>query len=187
MRSKRITRLEHSKKTIALLVALLLLLTVGVGTTVAFLIDQTDTVVNTFTPATVSGEIEESFKNDVKENVAIKNIGDVNAYIRATIVVTWKNGNDVYPKAPVAGIDYTITYGSGWNRGSDGYYYYPTAVKPGASTTNLIDICQSVPGKTPEGYHLSVEVLSSAIQAEPAKAVTDAWSVNVNADGTISK
>ena len=190
MRSKRITKLEHSKKTIALLVALLLLLTVGVGTTVAFLVDQTTEVVNTFTPGTVSGKIEEGWTGSEKTNVKIGNTSlDVAAYIRAMIVVTWKDANgNVYAQTPELGVDYEMTLANdGWFKcSSDGYYYYSTAVVPLGETGVLISSCTEE-NSAPEGYKLSVEILASAIQAEPTDAVEEAWHVTVATDGTISK
>ena len=82
----------NRKKGILLLAAAMLILVCGVGSTLAYLATQTGQVQNTFEPAYVrSSVIEESWNdgNLVKSNVTIKNTGNVSAYIRAAIVVTW--------------------------------------------------------------------------------------------------
>ena len=164
-----------NSKTVVLLIAIAVLLTVTVGGTVAYLAASTQPVVNVFTPGSVGGEIEETLEGQVKKNVTGRNTGNVDAYIRAKIVVTWQNSaGDVYPVMPVAGTDYTINDGTdkGWTKGNDGFYYYNGKngdngkVGAGASTGNLIDTCSPVEGKAPSGYTLHVEILAQAIQAD---------------------
>ena len=72
-------------RTAVLIMAVLLLLGAAVGTTVAFLIDKTEPVTNTFTYAKVSCEVTENFTNNKKDNVRVKNTGTTDAYIRATL------------------------------------------------------------------------------------------------------
>lgn len=180
MYSKRKTatrRYRRNSKPFFLLVALAVVLCAVVGTTVAYLFDKTDSITNTFTPANVTTEITEEFDNKVKNNVKVTNTGDVDAYIRAAVVVTWQDDDgNVYPTAPVEGTDYTVIWTmDGWKE-KDGYYYYTKVVEQGKSTGILLTSCKPVEGKAPEGYHLVVEILASAIQAE--SAVTDAWGVN---------
>ena len=83
-----------NKKVILLAVSLMLILSAAIGGTVAYLIDQTGSITNTFTPAKVTPEVTEDFTNNVKKDVKITNKGDIPAYIRVKVVVTWKNGND---------------------------------------------------------------------------------------------
>lgn len=185
MYSKRKTatrRHRRNSKPFFLLVALAVVLCAVVGTTVAYLFDNTEPITNTFTPVEVTTEITEDFKNNVKNDVKVTNTGDIDAYIRAAVVVTWQNDDgNVYPTAPVEGTDYTVSYpGNGWVKHTDGYYYYTSAVAPNASTGVLLTDCKPVESKTPDGYHLVVEILASAIQAEPADAVKEAWSVTIS-------
>lgn len=169
----------NKRKAAVLLTSLVLVLVCAVGATVAYLVDTTREVVNTFDPAKVSCEVTETFKNDVKTDVAIKNTSDIEAYIRAAVIVTWKDEDgNVYGKMPVEGTDYSITWGeTGWTKGSDGYYYYNSPVAVGASTAVLIESCSPAAGATPEGYGLNVEILGSAIQAKGmgATSAQDAW------------
>ena len=54
--------------------------------------------------------VEETFKNNVKSNVQVKNTGDAAAYLRAAVLVTWQDASgNVLGTAPVAGQDYSIT------------------------------------------------------------------------------
>ena len=91
------------KNKIALLAILTLAICLAVGSTIAYLFDITGVVTNIFDPGVVTTEVTESFEDGVKSNVAIKNTGNVEAYIRATYVVNWKNeAGDVY------GLGFTI-------------------------------------------------------------------------------
>ncbi|MBP3625915.1 MAG: hypothetical protein J6J05_08860, partial [Peptococcaceae bacterium] len=200
--------LHHFKKSAVLLIALALIVTVGVGSTLAYLIDTSTEVTNTFQPSEVTCRVDETFKDNVKSAVRIQNTsdtGDVDAYIRAAVIVTWKkyvtdeNGKIIECVAgekPIskaeneADYDYEITYNlsSGWVKGTDGYYYYTSPVPVDAFTNYLIENCKLKDGVTPpSGYYLSVEIVAEAIQAEPADAVEKAWGVTVANDGTISK
>ena len=174
-----------NKKVILLAVSLLLILSAAIGGTVAYLIDQTGSITNTFTPVKVTPGINENFENNVKNNVKITNTGDIPAYIRVKVVVTWKDKEDnVYGAAPVLGTDYTWQIpGTDWVKGSDGFYYYTKPVPAGEKTSVLLTACQPVAGRAPAGYSLSVDIHAQAIQAEPTTAVTSAWN-NVTAVGT---
>lgn len=178
---------RFNKKLVVLLAALALTACVVIGTTVAYLVDTAGPVKNIFQPTKVECSIDEGFDEKVKENVTVENTGEVDAYIRVAIVVTWKNyeNGDVYAKAPVQGTDYTIDLNNTNWVVKDGYYYYTKPVKAGDSTEVLIKECKPVEGKTPDGYGLNVEILAEAIQSEPAEAVKESWGVSVN-DGTLS-
>ena len=177
------------KKSIALLVSLILVLSVTIGVSLAYLVATSDPVKNTFTPSSVTTEVYEEFKNNLKENVSIQNTGDIDAYIRAAVVVTWQKYNeetdkyDVYGTVPVKDSDYEISYNLGdqanhegkWILGSDGFYYWPSLVEPGETTGVLI---MSAAASTPapaEGYTLCIEILGSGIQAKPFDNYTAAW------------
>ena len=177
-----------NKKVILLAVSLVLILSAAIGGTVAYLIDQTGSITNTFTPAKVTPEVKENFGNNVKEDVQIKNKGDIPAYIRVKVVVTWKDAlGNIYNTAPVLDKDYTWTIpaNNDWAQ-SGGFYYYTEPVPAGGSTSILLTDCQPVAGKAPEGYSLSVDIHAQAIQAEPTTAVTSAWGVQVDVNGNLT-
>ena len=171
----------NKRKAVMLFSALALIMALFVGITTAFLITSDGPIINTFNPSQVSGEVNEVFENDLKTEVTIANTGNIEAYIRVAIVVTWKdaeNGN-VYGVAPVSGKDYTIEFNqTDWIKGSDGYYYYIYPVAPKAQngvTTALIKKCTVIQENTPAGYGLNVEILGSAIQSVPISVVNDMW------------
>lgn len=180
----------NKRKAAVLLTSLVLVLVCFVGSTVAYLVASTGMVTNTFNPAQVSCRVDEkSFDGAKKENVTIANTSNIEAYIRAAIIVTWKNAENgnVYGRMPVEGTDYSITMGEiGWTKGSDGYYYYGSPVAVGASTATLITECIDK-GTAPAGYGLNVEILGSAIQSVPAYVVEQNWKVvTVSDDGTLT-
>lgn len=179
-------------KKITVILSVILAVSAVVGVTYGIMSDTTDSITNVFDSGEVGCRVDETFDGDVKKDVKITNTKDVDVYIRAYVVVTWKNdAGEVYPVTPVAGTDYTISWGSTsyWDRTtSDGYYYHKKPVSPGKSTNNLITQCKPVANKAPDGYHLEVDIIAEAIQAKPSKAVVEAWGVTYNStSGQISK
>lgn len=179
-------RRNRMSKTAVLFIAVLLLISAAIGSTVAYLITSTEPVENTFTPGKVSCEVTETFDGTTKSNVQIKNTGNTDAYIRATYVVNWldKDGN-IVASVP-EGYSYTLTEnpGSKWTKGDDGYFYYLSPVAPDKSTPGSLLTCTVTCPENPE-YTLSVEILATAVQSNPASAVEEAWGVTVS-DGKIS-
>lgn len=170
---------------LAVLSSVILIPGLIVGTTLAYMVDREGPLTNTFMPSTVDVFIDETFENDVKTNVYVKNTGDTEAYIRAAVVVTWKDEDgNVYPQMPVVGKDYEIIYNLGtagnklcWIEGSDGFYYYTSPVADNASTDVLISTCSPIDENAPMGYGLNVEILASAIQSVPVSVVEEKWGV----------
>ena len=164
------------KRSGILLAAVIVLLAGAVGGTWAFLVAQSEPVQNNFTYAHVSCTIDEKFENGVKSDVKIQNTGDIPAYIRARIVVTWKDASGNVSAVPVKDSDYTMTMGTGWTKGTDDYWYCNTAVDATKFTPELITECKKTDNaNAPKDYDLSVEILADAIQSEPANAVKEAW------------
>ena len=136
--------------------------------------------------------IEDPFEqgeSSVKTNASVQNTGEADAYIRATIVVTWQNkAGEVLGKTPVLNEDYTLSINEetnentgGWKKGNDGYWYCIKAdAVDDTKTAVLINSCEAL---TSQGdYTLSVEILAQAIQAEPASVVKSIWG-DANAAG----
>ena len=165
-------------KSVALLVSLLLLLTVTVGGTIAFLMDSDGPLHNLFNPSQVTTKVEETLDGTAKKDVYIKNTGDTDAWIRAAVVITWqdKDGN-VYGQVPEAGVNYTVwTPGTDWVKGDDGFYYHTKPVAAGRSTVNALMAAISPVGNPPaDGYYLTVEIIGSGIQSKPAHVFNTEW------------
>lgn len=186
---------KQNKKALTLLVCLVMVVAVTVGGTLANLMSSTKPVKNEFTASKVSSSVvEDPFDGTTKTNVRVQNTGDTKAYIRAKVVVTWKNiGGEVYAAAPMEGTDYTMELNlseNGWVKGNDEFYYFTQAVSPVMECTHaadascdncctgvLIKRCvQAESANVPDEYVLSVEIVASAIQSAPDSVVTEVWS-----------
>ncbi|MBQ3198936.1 MAG: hypothetical protein IJB67_01020 [Firmicutes bacterium] len=176
-----------TKKSLITLASLAIILLVGVGATLAFLVMKSGPVTNTFVPGNVEVTVQESFDGTTKKSVSIKNIGNVDAYIRVAIIPTWEDdeGNPVGVSASLD--DLNITWGSSdkWKKADDGFWYYTSPVPAGDSTENLI---ASATVKTDSagynaGYKMNLQILAQGIQADGVDSndetpVEQAWGAN---------
>lgn len=181
---KPVKRRQKAKRVGSGFVLLILAVVLAIGGTLAYIIANTASVENKFTPGEVRCEVlEDPFDKITKSNVRIKNTGNTAAYIRATYVVTWqKDDGTVNAKKPVAGTDYTIAFAenTGWELIGD-YWYYTSPVAAEDKTKVLINSCKLAEGASvPADCHLSVEIIASAIQSEPASVVAEKWHVAVD-------
>lgn len=172
------------RKEFVLLCAVTTLVVGVIGGSLAYLIAEGGSVENTFQPAHVDSVVSETMSGNVKSNVKVTNTSDIPAFLRATISVRWEKDGMVYAQSPT----YSITggLGAGWFQIGD-IYYYNTAVDAGETTTTAFIEKLEVTGTAPDGYHLVVDVLTEAIQAEGVKngehPVEIAWGVEYH-DGT---
>lgn len=165
---------NHSRnKTAALLVSLVLVLTAVLGATIAYLSSETPSVTNTFEPAYVTCEINETFNTDntAKTGVTVKNTGNIPAFIRVAVVANNVNlDGNVVAGTP----ELTLTLGEGWVK-SGNYYYYTQAVEPNGSTGNLLGTAINLTDK-------QVTIFAEAIQAGGMNGneavVETAWGVD---------
>ena len=173
-------------------IAVALLLLVVAGPTLAYLLAQSGPVENIFQPAQVTCAVVENGREytsnmvnvSSKADVTVKNTGNVSAYIRAVVLVTWKSADGiVYGTVPQAGADkdYTIQFNTeDWTK-QGSFYYYNDDVPAGGLTEILIESAdQHRPGPVGSDgtqYYLSVEILAEAIQAEGmgADSAPEAW------------
>ncbi len=168
-------------KGITALIAVVLVLTMVIGVTVAFLSTKTDPVENKFTPSKVSVEVEEEFDGTVKSNVNVKNTGDIAAYVRVRLVTYRVNdaGDVIGGTAKIP----AFTPGSGWVKNGD-YYYYTSPVNPGASpAVALIESITLQSYNDADGGKQVIEVLAEGIQADGTdstgkSAAESAWGVD---------
>ena len=165
------------KKAVAFLVLTVVLSVAIVGSTLAYIFVKTNELNNTFTP----GEVEISISGST-----ITNVEDTDVYVRAAVVVTWVNTTDgsTLSTMPVAGVDYDVEFNTadGWVQGSDTFWYYTGVVKAANDgdddvAPTLITSLTQTDDQKKDGYTLTVQVLSSAIQAEPQSAITESWGV----------
>ncbi len=171
----------------AVVIVAVLVICIITASTVAYLQHQSK-INNSFTIGKISVEVTETFENDIKSNVSIKNTGNSDAYIRAKILIYFidKDGN-MTGEVPVEGTDYLMSLGNGvstnWIKASD-CYYFKSKVGPGKSTDVLIKTCEQI--KTSPAYkdgnrRLVVDIVGEAVQQD-SEAIKDAWGKDVIVD-----
>ena len=143
---------------------------------VAYMIKQTTTAENTFTPASVNCTVNEAFADNEKTSITVTNLGNIDAYIRVRLVTYMTDGAGNVTTATPPSVDLTLgdNLGNNWIKDEDSNtYYYKDAVAPSATTGNLLKTQISLA----DGQ--VVVVLAEAIQANPSNAVESAWGVTI--------
>ena len=174
-------------------VAVLLVAAITAGSVVAYLKLNTGKVQNDFSVAPEhTPVIDESFDGTIKQDVKV-DIGNpaYAVYVRAAIVITWKNGENgsVLGQPPVKDTDYVIVLNTTEWFEEGGFYYCRSYVNSGDDSPVLIESVKLKDGAVvPAGYTLNVEIIAQTIQAAgktdvgDIPAVTDAWGITVDAD-----
>ncbi len=168
-------------KRIMIIAAIWLLGVSVVGSTVAFIVVHTQSVVNEFEPSNVSCEVTEDFDGSVKQNVNVTNTGDADAWIRVKLVTYRVNdeGQHIGGTAIVP----NFTPGNGWVL-HDGFYYYTSLVAPNKQpSSNLITSIILSTYSDADGGKQAIEVIAEAIQAKGTdanknEAVKLAWGID---------
>ena len=185
-RNKNRKRRLRWHKEFVLLMSVVVLLVGVAGGSLAYLFTNSDPVTNTFLPAHVDSIPVESFSNNVKENIGAKNTSNIPAFLRATISYRWENNDgEILAETPSVNIVEPLRETTGWFT-VDGIYYYKNVVPADTAVSTYFIRSISVNGTAPEGYHLVVDVLTEAIQAEGVSEdgehpVEIAWGVKYNA------
>ena len=177
-RNKRKSHRKISKAGIILL-SFLLLLTLSIGGTIAYLVANEEPVTNTFTPSSVTCQVTEAFDGTIKSNVNVKNTGDTTAYIRVNLVTYRVNeaGQHIGGTATIP----TFTLGENWVK-YDNYYYYTMPVEPDEKPAVPLISSITLTGSytDADGGKQVIEVIAEAIQSSPASAVGQAWGVSIS-------
>lgn len=172
-------RRQKKNRLTALILSMVMLVTVAVGGTLAYLTTKDTPVTNTFTPSVVACTVTEEFNGTVKENVNVKNTGDTEAYIRVKLV-TYRVNDQGQHIGGAAAIP-SFTRGINWVEFND-YYYYTLPVAPNKEPVNdLIDhITLTGSYDDADGGKQAIDVMAEAIQSGPAEAVGQAWGVSIS-------
>lgn len=189
---KQVIRKRHRRqKILTIVLSLVLLAGILTAGTIAYL-QQEAKLSNTFVVGQVRAEVSEQFKNDVKSEVSIENKGNVDAYIRAKILIYFvdRDGNPT-GEVPVEGTDYTMSMDanidSNWMKSASGYYYHKNPVSPGNKTAVLVKECKKIETSLvykDNNRRLVVDIVGEAIQAN-APAVQDAWGQDVHVENGV--
>lgn len=165
-------RAGGSKKPLTLFVALVLLLTLAVGGSLAWLVSNDD-VTNSMVPGEVPITIHENFDGTTKSDVYVTNDGNIQAFIRVAIIANAvdEQGNVTTGTAPVYNVNT-----SKWTQIGN-YYYYNGIVEPKGNTDALFTDSVEVNGE--------INILAESIQVlggvtSDGSASVDAWGVAYN-------
>ena len=186
---------------------LALVVIIGIGATLALMSSSSNAVTNSFTAADIDTEIEETI-TDGNKMVSITNNGPSDAYVRARIMVSGVNPENVVvvntePEKGTVEANPNTVYlvmknnGSAvkqWtkkdsdnNTYSDDFYYYLGVLKKDQSSTNLLE--KVVLGSNLQGedflntfsvtiYHESVLAIDKTANLATVKAAFDAAQPN---------
>lgn len=173
-----------------LLVSLLAVaLTVGVGTTIAYLQATTGLLTNTFAIAEVDTEIGEDI-TDGNKTVRIENKGDSAVYVRARVLVSGVNPANVLIKnEPQDSVNsdqvvLVMPNNQGWesvaeNQLYDGsFIYYTQKLESGASTGQLLQKVQV--GENVNLDTFSVTITHESVLASGYNSARDAFAAAEN-------
>lgn len=129
---------------------LALVVVIGVGATLALMSSSSNAVTNSFTAADIDTEIEEVLTNGDKQ-VSIKNYGPSDAYVRARIMVSGVNPENVViaSEEPAEGavdantVYLVMTNPNLWvqeeGAAKDDFYYYLGVLAKDQKSANLLD------------------------------------------------
>ena len=178
-------RKRRSNKAGTMFLSLLLVVTLAISGTVAYLVTKSEPVENKFMPSHVACQVTEDFDGTTKSNVNVTNTGDTAAYIRVKLV-TYRVNDDGQHIGGIATIP-DFTPGENWKE-FGGYYYYTLPVAPNAEpAADLIDsIALTGSYDDADGGKQVIEVMAEAIQSGPADAVGKSWGVTVE-NGVITQ
>lgn len=159
---------DRKRSALILLVAIMVL-SLSVGGTAAYVLSRSDAVINRFNPVQVSCQVETG-----GTGINIKNTSDIPAYLRASYAINWVSSDGVSATKPNG----SVAIASGWKL-QNGFYYYTGSVNVGGSIPFITSY--SADNKPSDDYSLTVEVIAEAIQASGTDgsktAVMDAWNV----------
>lgn len=176
---KRMKNNNLLSKNISIII-LIILLTFVAGTSAYLMLKSS--INNEFTLGEVNPEIIEEFdaENKVKENVKIKNSGNIPIFVRTAIIIIWKDSNGkILADIPEENVDYSISFSSStnWIKSEEGYYYYIKPLDVNESTDILIEECTQI--QEYDDKVLEVSIITQGIQDKPFQAVEEAWNVNI--------
>lgn len=153
------------------------------GVTISYMFAKSGRAENEFIAASVECQVYEQFDGEYKNDISVKNTGNISAFIRVRLVSHWEdeNGNIIAKNSVMP----PIAIADGWLEMGNNTYCYTAPVKAGESTPSLLAAPMQL--KTQDGYNQVVQVFAEAIQSVPSKAASESWNVIVSetADGMI--
>lgn len=170
------------KRNVMLVSAILLVVLLVAGGTLAWFTASAGPVVNEFTAGTIEMKLMDYFCERVNvnpgdcypKNIYIKNTGTKRMFARIKLTREFVG----MPSGNLDLVSYDILYG--WVLHTDGYYYYPFEIAPGFLTPPIIEeVCFDGPGMGNEyqGKQFILTAESEAIQVTNGAALA-VWGVD---------
>ena len=180
-------KMFSTKSLIISIAILLVLVSGGIGITLAFLNVSSNSIDNHFNTTASSVSVYEEFDGTVKKNVSAKNTCSFPAYLRIKLISYRVNDTD----RPIGGESSvpTFTPGEGWlSLGEDTYVYFLPVLPNESPIVSLIgsDGITLKQYDDDEGGKQMIQVIAECIQATPINAVESAWGVTVADDGSLT-
>lgn len=165
---------SSNRKLLILVLSAMLLVTLGVGGSLAYFAHIADPVINTFQAGSVEAEILETVDGNQKTDIQVKNTGKSPVYVRVRLISYWMDGENIAPmnSGPVG-----ISLGLAWIQIGD-YYYYTKPLASGAATENLLAAPLTMTSEN--GFSQVIEVLADTVQASPPEAVQEVWKIQAS-------
>ena len=153
--------------------AVIALLAVAAGGTLAYFAITDDPTINTFLSGSVKADIVEEFDGNQKTAIKVANTGSADVYVRLRLVSYWRTADGDVAAAASPDLDLQTT--ADWVAIGE-YYYYVRPLAGHSTTPNLLD-APIVMGEQ-DGLVQVVEVLADTVQAAPARAVKEVWGID---------
>ena len=156
----------------------------SVGGTLAYLSTNTETIVNQFEPGKVNGNIEETFENNIKSSIKVKNTGNIDCYVRILLIPYWVSqyGSRVGEDAWELKVEFNEIDWFAREEGGMIYYYHRAPVAPEELTGELLAEGFTIQLTASEDGTLyrALDVFTECFQAELPDAVVSYWGVEVD-------
>jgi len=166
------------RREFVLMCSIMVLVLGMVGGSLAYLLDQSGSVENTFVAPEIDVTIPEDFDDGdtIKKDVKIQNLCEFDVFARATWVAYWEHEDtkEVYSTVPNVTVVYNIR---DWYEGEGGYWYCKKILAENEESPVFIVSAQLADGETApaDGYRLVIDVIGEVVQSKPERAVIDVW------------
>ncbi len=171
---------QRTKKRIYLVLSIVLILAVA-----ATLLTVTGVFASLGDTTSVVSLKDAAVKCEVLRDYSIRNTGNIDAYVRAKVVINWLDEDGAILADAPSGASISIPAPAGWThiadstKIDDGYWYFNGTAAPDSVLSFIHNIAYN-------GGTARVTVMAEAIQSMPDTAVKEAWNVSF-ANGTWSE
>ncbi len=190
--------MKQHKKSILLVLSIVLVLVISAGSTLAYLTTRTEDKDNTFAFPEAGVTIEENFDGwDIKE-VQVKNDSTIPGVVRVLLLPRIEDAEGNYVSADLGQLsqpqdnkivmgDFTLELAADWEDNwfyQDGFFYYRKVLEPGATSEKLLQKVSLTEDTTEmrkkyKDLAIKVDVQADFLQAEGGAPESE-WGVTVS-------